>query len=329
MQEKDTESVNEQHRRRNRISRMKNMIVLVLGGWVVLSMILIITLFVIVFHMHREMSQMFSDNKMTEKQNGQYIDSETEMFTDATENSEVLLQSEVDNYKPVVPIASGISEEENAARVNDKHKVYLTFEDGPSKYTEDILDVLKEKNIKATFFVTGQEGDTATDLYKRMVEEGHTLGMHTYSNKYSTIYQSEEHFKEDVEKLRTYLFEVTGMESVYYRFPGGSSNQITNVPMEKLIHYLNQEGLIYYDWNIASGDLATNAYTVDEIVANITGDVVKYKTSVVQLHDGADATITAEVVEKLIDALLEMNVEILPIDKDTSVIQSVKANAIE
>ena len=99
--------------------------------------------------------------------------------------------------------------------------------------------------------------------------------------------------------------------------------------MEKLIHYLNHEGLIYYDWNIASGDLATNAYTVYEIVANITGDVVKYKTSVVQLHDGADATITAEVVEKLIDALLEMNVEILPIDKDTSVIQSVKANAIE
>ena len=75
--------------------------------------------------------------------------------------------------------------------------------------------------------------------------------------------------------------------------------------------------------------MATNAYTVYEIVANITGDVVKYKTSVVQLHDGADATITAEVVEKLIDALLEMNVEILPIDKDTSVIQSVKANAIE
>ncbi len=329
MQEKDTESVNEQRRRRSRISRMKNMIVLILGGWVVLSMILIITLFLIVFDMHREMSQMFQNDKVTVNQNGQNTVAETEVFGNGTESSEVLLQPDTDDYEPAIPAASGISEEDNVAKVTDKHKVYLTFEDGPSKYTEDILNVLDEKNVKATFFVTGQDGDAATDLYKRIIEEGHTLGMHTYSNKYSTIYQSEENFKEDVGKLRTYLGDVTGVEPIYYRFPGGSSNQITNVPMESLIHYLNQEGLIYYDWNIASGDLATNAYTVDEIVANIVDDVVKYKTSVVQLHDGTDAVKTAEVVEKLIDDLLAMNAEILPIDKETSVIQSVKANTIE
>ena len=226
-------------------------------------------------------------------------------------------------------MASGISEEENLAEEGDIHKVYLTFEDGPSENTAAILDVLKEKGVQATFFVTGQDGEVAHELYKRIVEEGHTLGMHSYSNKYSMLYQSEDNFKEDITKLGAYLLGITGVEPVYYRFPGGSSNQITNVPMENFIHYLNQEGLVYYDWNVSAGDATASAYTTDEIVANVLTDVVKYKTSVVLLHDADDTAITPEALEALIDALVEMEAKILPIDEDTSVIQSVKADTVE
>lgn len=326
MQGKDTEAVNNQRKHHNRISRIKNSIIVILSGWVMLSMSLIICLFVLLFHTRSQMDEL---EAQMENSLSLVLESLSDMNSDISEEDEMLLYSEREGYEPVVPVASGISDEENIAQASDVHKVYLTFEDGPSEHTAEILDVLKEKGVLATFFVTGQDGEAAQELYKRIVEEGHTLGMHSYSNKYSTIYQSEENFKEDIIKLRAYLTGVTGTEPVYYRFPGGSSNQITNVPMENFIHYLNREGFVYFDWNVSSGDSTASAYTVDDIVANITGDVVKYKTSVVLFHDGKDSAVSAEALEAVIDALLAMNAEILPISEETSVIQSVKADTVE
>ena len=208
-------------------------------------------------------------------------------------------------------------------------KVYLTFDDGPGSQTGKILDILKKNHVKATFFVVGKEDEESKALYQRIVDEGHTLGMHSYSNKYSQIYQSDEAFEEDFERLRDELHQVTGVNSIYYRFPGGSSNQISNVPMSDFIHYLNEQGVIYYDWNVSAGDAASNAYSSEEIVANVMDDVVKYKTSVVLLHDASDKSATVEALAPLIEALNEMGAEILPIDEDTSVIQYVKADSID
>ena len=147
--------------------------------------------------------------------------------------------------------------------------------------------------------------------------------------KYSQIYQSDEAFEEDFERLRDELHQVTGVNSIYYRFPGGSSNQISNVPMSDFIHYLNEQGVIYYDWNVSAGDGASTAYTSEEIVENVTDDVVKYKTSVVLLHDGTDKSATVEALGPLIEALEGMGAQILPIDEDTQVIQYVKADTVE
>lgn len=326
MQEKDKETVDSQRKPKNRVNKIKNMIVTVLTGWVLLSMILIICLFVLVFHTRSQVKKLEA-----QLENGLSVGMDDTEDSEQSEyiGSEALLYSERADYEPAIPIASGISDEENIAGAEDLHRVYLTFEDGPSENTTKILDILAEKGVKATFFVTGQEDEASQALYKRIVEEGHTLGMHSYSNKYSKIYQSEESFKEDITKLSAYLQGLTGAKPVYYRFPGGSSNQITNVPMENFIHYLNQEGLVYYDWNVSSGDSTANAYTTDEIVANVINDVVKYKTSVVLLHDGKDSTLRTESLEAVIDALLAMNAEILPIGEETSVIQSVKAATIE
>ena len=119
------------------------------------------------------------------------------------------------------------------------------------------------------------------------------------------------------------------MDSFYYRFPGGSSNLISNVPMDYFIHYLNTQGIVYYDWNVSAGDGASTVYTSEEIVENVTDDVVKYKTSVVLLHDGKDKSATVEALGPLIEALEGMGAQILPIDEDTQVIQYVKADTVE
>ena len=214
--------------------------------------------------------------------------------------------------------------------VNKKIKniVYLTFDDGPNRYTTPkVLDILKENNVKATFFVVGKEDEASAAIYQRIVDEGHTLGMHSYSNKYSLIYQSEDAFEADFHQLQDYLYEVTGEKSRYYRFPGGSSNQISNVPMSSLIRFLNSEDVVYYDWNVSAGDAANAAYTPEELVENVVSDVSKYKTSVVLLHDSEDKSTTVEAVEPLIEALQDMDAEILPIDEDTQVIQYVKADS--
>lgn len=327
MQDHDAEVINNQRKRRKRIGRIRNGIIFTIAGWIIISMILIAVLFVQVIKIQHKLDQIVtvSTVEQTQQENAQKPESAGEsVYTDVTEATETK-----SDYDPVTPPATGISEEDNLASESDVHKVYLTFEDGPSENTEAILDILAQYNVKATFFVVGKEDEDSQELYKRIVEEGHTLGMHSYSNKYSQIYQSKDAFEEDFNRLRDELYQVTGVESVYYRFPGGSSNQISNVPMSDFIHYLNEQGVIYYDWNISAGDAASNAYSAEEIVANVVDDVVKYKTSVVLLHDASDKSTTVEALAPMIEALNEMGAEILPIDEDTSVIQYVKADSID
>lgn len=321
MQDKDSDIVNNQRRRRKRVGRIKSGIIMVIAGWILISMVLIIALFIKLGAAERRLEKLETN---IAKESAQNVDVQTsENVPEGTE-----MVTETEEKEPVVPVASGIEDANNLAAEGDVHKVYLTFEDGPSENTGEVLDILAQYDVKATFFVVGKEDEESLALYKRIVEEGHTLGMHSYSNKYSVIYQSKDGFEEDFERLRTLLKEATGVESMYYRFPGGSSNQISNVPMEDFIRYLNEEGIVYYDWNVSSGD-ASNAYSSDEIVANVTADVVKYKTSVVLLHDTEEKGAMVEALGTLIEKLDEMGAQILPIDGDTSVIQYVKADSIE
>lgn len=317
MQDKDSEALRNQRRRRKRIGRIKSAIVMIITGWILLSMILIIALFVRTMSLEKKLDQLIQTSSVMG------VSTSDSRENISTEESTV---NEQETY--TVPPASGVTDVANLAEDGDVHKVYLTFDDGPSENTEAILDILAKYGVKATFFVVGMEDEESQELYRRIVEEGHTLGMHSYSNRYSVIYQSEEAFQTDYQKLKDYLYEVTGVECKYYRFPGGSSNQISNVPMNNLIQFLNEKGTVYFDWNVSAGDAASAAYTADEIVENVTADVVKYKTSVVLLHDAEDKSTTVEAIGPLIEALQQMDAEILPIDEDTQVIQSVKADSV-
>ena len=171
--------------------------------------------------------------------------------------------------------------------LTESRKVYLTFDDGPSIYTDDILDILSVYGVKATFFVIGAVDEDYTPMYQRIVEEGHSIGMHSYSHKYTEVYGSVDEFKEDFLKIQGLIKEKTGVECLLYRFPGGSSNTIGKKNIQEYIAYLEEENVTYYDWNISSGDATGIPASVDEIVRNSTSELEKYNSAYILLHDSS------------------------------------------
>lgn len=215
-------------------------------------------------------------------------------------------------------------EPEQIADVQDGigHKVYLTFDDGPSVYTDEILDILAEYDVKATFFVVGKEDEKSQAAIRRIVDEGHTLGMHSYSHKYMELYESLDSFKEDFEKQQNYLEELTGVKCKYYRFPGGSSNTVSKQDMRFFAYYLDSQDVVFYDWNVDSGDAANRHISIDLLVQNSTATIPRWKTSVVLMHDAADKRATVDALPKIIETIQAMeDTELLPITEDTVPVQ--------
>ena len=202
------------------------------------------------------------------------------------------------------------------------HKVYLTFDDGPSINTDEILDILAEYDVKATFFVVGKEDEHSQEAMRRIVDEGHTLGMHSYSHKYVELYDSWDSFREDFEKQQNYLEELTGVKSKVYRFSGGSSNTVSNQDMRLFAYYLDTQGVVFYDWNVDSGDAANRHLSIDMLVQNSTETIPRYKTSIILMHDAADKHATVEALPQIIETIQAMeDTEILPITEDTNPVQ--------
>ncbi len=217
---------------------------------------------------------------------------------------------------------SAVSEEAVTVEKPGKGKmVYLTFDDGPGPNTEKILDILKKYDVKATFFVTGKTDDFSKQMYKRIVDEGHTLGMHSYSHVYDEIYASEKAFSQDLDKLYEFLHEVTGEYSKYYRFPGGSSVQDTKVPIKKLIKILDEKEISYLDWNVLSPDIRDANVSKKELIKELREEVKKYDTSVVVFYDTQTQPMTIKALPSVIKALKKDEYEILPVDEDTAPIR--------
>lgn len=298
----DNQDVHAQLERKKRIARMKTGIVLSIFGWMIVSFIAIVVLVVQVVSIRRDMGR--------------------DLLASESPNQST---SDMKDYSNIV---TGIDTVDNMASEGDRHYVYLTFDGSPSNNTGRILDILSTYNVKATFFVVGNEDEEMKSVYQRIVNEGHTLGMHSYSNKYSSLYASTDAFMNDLEKLQGYLMNVTGVSSMFYRFPGGSGNQISDINMVDYVRILNQRGITYFDWNVSAGDSA-NDYSIDDVVNQVTSGVRNYKTSVVLLHDADNKSTTVDALGPLIEALEKMDAELLPIDENTNLIQYIHAESVE
>ena len=215
--------------------------------------------------------------------------------------------------------------EEESSGQEEIHKVYLTFDDGPSIYTNDILDILDSYNVKATFFVVGKEETNAEEALQRIVDEGHTLGMHSYSHKYKELYESMDSFTQDFARIRDYIYQATGVESVCYRFPGGSSNTVSEIDMHDFIDYLDSQGVEYYDWNVSSGDGGSMKLSTDTLLENCTKDIDTRDTSIILLHDSAEKPTTVEALPDIIENILARpDTVILPITENTRPIHHIE-----
>lgn len=245
------------------------------------------------------------------------------------------LNSKIDNLQENVTFyeeeqeddqaAETVLENENSGQdimtVDGIKRVYLTFDDGPSRYTDEILDVLAEYNVKATFFVVGDTSEEAKALYKRIINEGHSIGIHSYSHRYYEIYASEEAFFEDFYLLSDYIYDVTGVRPDICRLPGGSSNTVSKINMAEIVNQLNVQGVTCYDWNISGGDAEGHGLPAEQIALNVISGVDNFQTSIVLLHDGKDKAQTVDALRMILDELTgREEVELKPITEETPII---------
>lgn len=305
------------NKRQRRVQRLKRLIVIMLVMVFVIPVTISIVLAVQLHGLGKQVNELqteiasmqiqLEEQKVNAADSQELTEEEASADIQTLENQNVWSES-----SGTTPADSGI------------HKVYLTFDDGPSVNTDQILDILDEYGVKATFFVVGKEG--YNDQYRRIVEEGHTLGMHSYSHVYRDIYESVEAYGQDLEKLHTYLYELTGVDSRIVRLPGGSSNTVSKDKIQDIIAYLGQQGMTYYDWNVSSGDAASGYVSAQQIADNVLNHVSEHHTSIVLMHDASGKNTTVEALPIILEKILESdNMVLLPITEDTVPIQHVQA----
>ncbi len=192
---------------------------------------------------------------------------------------------------------------------------YLTFDDGPNvENTTRILDALKEYDAKATFFVIYKDSKAERALYRRIVEEGHTLAVHSASHSYDKIYASVENFLDDFDRISRQIEDSTGVKPEIFRFPGGSVNGYNMAISQELIAEMLRRGYVFYDWNSSSGDAAGASVSKSEIVSNVLNTGTKQKKKIVLLHDGSGHKATADALPEILEGLLDQGYELRALD---------------
>lgn len=212
-----------------------------------------------------------------------------------------------------------------AAEQTDRRRVaYLTFDDGPSENTEKILDILDEYDVKATFFVIYHKN--MESKYREIVERGHTIALHSYTHNYRKVYASEEAYFDDLTKIHDYVYDVTGVDSRIIRFPGGSSNTISNKYckgiMDKLKVDVTERGYIYHDWNVDSTDASGNNRDPEVLLNNVKARLTKNRKSNILMHDtGKMKQTTVQALPSIIEYVRSQGYEMERLTEDSKVIQ--------
>ena len=196
----------------------------------------------------------------------------------------------------------------NKNNTDKKGIIYLTFDDGPKAgNTNKILDILAKYNVKATFFVTNQY-NSSTYLIKREYEEGHAIGLHTYSHQYSQIYTSIDAYFKDLDKISDVVYNLIGIRPKIIRFPGGSSNTVSKNYSKGIMTALASEvknrGYRYFDWNVCGED-AGKCSTSSCVYKNVVNNLSKNRANFVLLHDTKTTTLNA--LEDIIKYALNNN----------------------
>lgn len=216
----------------------------------------------------------------------------------------VVFISEVGAERKIVPdeLSPLIKSEEN------KKTAYLTFDDGPSINTMKILDILNRYQVKATFFVIGNEEPYAQKCYQAMMSRGHLVALHSYSHDYNVIYRSKKDFFHDLKRLEWLLGNKYHIKSNFVRLPGGSGNMLyyreaTRPIMKGILQELKQTGYVYVDWNVDSKDGISPFTSAQQITNNVLTHSKGQKQAIILFHDINDMKNTVKALPVIIESL--------------------------
>lgn len=316
----------EAEHRRKCIKRLKRCIILMLTAAVVLPLAVSACVLVEVYSLRKTLEDVSAQvDRLSEVTAGQQ--DALEQLTEKVQTVEQNLSEQQTEKTPdaTVPVGNiNVRDPRENEEVTAAHKVYLTFDDGPSIYTREILDILAEYDVKATFFVLGKESEDSKEMLKSIADEGHTIGMHSYTHNYSEIYASVDSFAADLDKIRNYIYDTTGVWSNIYRFPGGSSNKVSKLSMDTFARYLDEQGIVFFDWNSSSGDGGSIVFPADMLVENSMKGIQKRETTVILMHDSAGKKTTVEALPILLENILALeDTVILPITENTKPVQHI------
>jgi peptidoglycan/xylan/chitin deacetylase (PgdA/CDA1 family) len=268
--------------------------------------------------------------KANEKLNSEQVDLKKSNETLNSEIEELKLNNQklIESNDTLQKENAALKKKLEAAEANKQTGIdkiaYLTFDDGPSDNTTKILDILKENNIKATFFVNGRSDRKET--YERIVNEGHIIGNHTYSHDYAALYKTIDGFTYDMQKLDDFIYEITGIKPEILRFPGGSNNQVSyrygGVDfMDKLTKHIKQSGIKYFDWNVDSTDASVGTQDKDKIISEVLKNAKNKNQAIILMHDSAPKITTALALPAIITGLKNQGFKFAALSPEVNVVQ--------
>lgn len=191
----------------------------------------------------------------------------------------------------------------SSAQAQTEKVVYLTFDDGPSdRVTPKILDILKEENVKATFFIVGAAAENRKYLVEREFSEGHTVAVHSYSHKYNQIYSSVENLLDDIDRCNELIKSITGSYSTLYRFPGGSYGL-----RSELIEGVKAHGMNPVDWNASICDAEYYEAPSEILYANAVESSKGRNKVILLAHDTTTKLTTAKALRDIIKYFKSQN----------------------
>lgn len=300
--------------RRRRVQRLKKLIMLSVLVWMILPTGLCIVLF----------GKIGALNRRLEETQG-YLQQMTEDIDRQAQQIQQAQTAPTGSKDILVMAPEGERVEDAAAEPEAAHKVYLTFDDGPSKYTEEILDILDAYDVKATFFVLGKENDYSIEMLQEIANRGHTIGMHSYTHKYADVYRSVEDFAADFYQIYSYILENTGIQSACYRFPGAVPIPSAILICMSLRIFWHSGRLNFMTGMFLPGMAAACCWMWTLWCRIPPPGISRYGTSIILMHDAASRPTTVEALPRIIENILAMeDTVILPITEETTPIHHIK-----
>ncbi|HHV45989.1 MAG TPA: polysaccharide deacetylase [Tissierellia bacterium] len=227
--------------------------------------------------------------------------------TDKVQDSEDMEEEEISQE----PAERETIEEEIPQEVSqegNKRIAYITFDDGPSSIvTPQVLDILARYDIKATFFVVGKFAEKNSDVLKRIYEEGHAIGNHSYSHNYNYIYKSVSNFVQELDITNEVFKSILGeeFETDIIRFPGGSFGD-WKLPYREQVIAL---GYRYIDWNSLNGDAEGHNISKEKLVERFMSTYHGQKELIILMHDTDAKYTTIEALPIIIEFLIDEGYE--------------------